>query len=92
MFLTSTFVVQHNVLQWPPIHPFTHTLEAAAMQGAVRPIGSNLEFSVFTKGTSIYGQLELGFEPPTPHYWTTTYYMEKKSILYIFLHNKFACE
>lgn len=53
--LYSTFTLPQSALQWPPIHPFTHTLVhqwvAAAMPGAASPVGSNLRFSVLPKDT-----------------------------------------
>lgn len=50
--LSSTVTVPDSTLQWPLIHPFTHTLVyewvAAALQGTASPAGS----SVLSKDTS----------------------------------------
>lgn len=52
--LSSPFTAPRSALQWPLIHPLAHQWAAAAVQGAARPIGRNLEFSVLPRDTATW--------------------------------------
>lgn len=61
--LLCTFLLPQSALQnLLLMHWLTHQWAAVAMQGAGRPIGSHVGFSVLPMDTLRCGQLELGFE------------------------------
>lgn len=65
----------------PQIHPFIHTMGAAAIQGDVQPIGKHFGLSVLPKDTTI-NKGGAGFDLPTPQSLDYQFYRPSHSHLF----------